>query len=90
MKKLFLVGLMLLCLTGCSKFSANTIYGQAMVEEGNKIYAFQDLDTKVDGTKDKTTIVVVRVDSEATKGDMKAMMKHIKDIFLGTNSEEKL
>jgi len=80
------VGLLLIfmLLPGCSKFNASIPYGQIDTTNGNKIVAFQDFDTKLDGTTDRTMLIVVRVEGDDSGGKLAKMMNSIKEIFLGS------
>lgn len=83
MKRLFLLVIASMFLSGCSKAYLATPGYAINTENGNKIYAYQDIDPN----GEHTTIIVARVEGADPEAKLAAIMKHIKDIF---NSKENL
>ncbi len=83
MKRLFLIALVLLFLAGCSKAYLATPNYAVNAENGNKIYAYQDVEPE-----EKTTIMIIRVEGEDSVKEMAKMMGNVERILTGSQEEQ--
>jgi len=77
MKKLILLVMVALFLTGCAKAQFATSNWATSTENGNKIYAYKDIDPN----GEHTTIIVARVEGEDPDGKLVEIMNHIKGVL---------
>lgn len=76
MKKLAVLAIGLMMLTGCSNAMLAVPGGSLDLQNGNKIYAYQDIEPT-----EKTTVMVVRVEGENSVKEMAKMMGNIENIL---------
>lgn len=74
--RFLVISILLLSLLGCAKTQLVTADWAANTETGNKIYAYQDIEPK-----EKTAIIIVRVEGENSVQEMTKMMQSIENVF---------